>query len=82
MAVLDPIKLVIDNYPEGQIEYLEVANNLENPELGTRVSSILAARSISSVRTSWKNLQKSTVRLYPGQRSTSDECIFRNLYRI
>ena len=27
MAVLDPIKLVIDNYPEGQVEYLEVANN-------------------------------------------------------
>ena len=36
MAVLDPIKLVIDNYPEGQTEYLDVANNLENPELGTR----------------------------------------------
>ena len=36
MAVLDPIKLVIDNYPEGQIEYLDVANNLENEELGTR----------------------------------------------
>ena len=34
MAVLDPIKLVIDNYPEGQIEYLDVENNLENPELG------------------------------------------------
>ena len=29
MAVLDPIKLVIDNYPEDQIEYLDVANNLE-----------------------------------------------------
>ena len=36
MAVLDPIKLVIDNYPEGQIEYLDVANNLENEELGSR----------------------------------------------
>lgn len=36
MAVLDPIKLVIDNYPEGQTEELEVANNLENPELGSR----------------------------------------------
>ena len=36
MAVLDPIKLVIDNYPEGQIEMLEVQNNLENPELGSR----------------------------------------------
>lgn len=36
MAVLDPLKLVIDNYPEDQIEYLEVANNMENPELGSR----------------------------------------------
>ena len=36
MAVLDPIKLVIDNYPEDQVEYLEVENNQENPEMGTR----------------------------------------------
>ena len=36
MAVLDPIKLVIDNYPEGQIEYLDAPNNLENEELGNR----------------------------------------------
>lgn len=36
MAVLDPIKLVIDNYPEGEYEMLDVANNLENPELGSR----------------------------------------------
>lgn len=36
MAVLDPIKLVIDNYPEGQVEYLDVVNNLENEALGTR----------------------------------------------
>lgn len=36
MAVLDPVKLVIDNYPEGQIEELDVPNNLENPELGSR----------------------------------------------
>ena len=36
MAVLDPIKLVIDNYPEGEYEMLDVANNLENPEMGSR----------------------------------------------
>ena len=36
MAVLDPIRLVIDNYPEDQVEYLDVANNLENEELGSR----------------------------------------------
>ena len=36
MAVLEPVKLIVDNYPEGQTEELEVDNNLENPELGTR----------------------------------------------
>ena len=36
MAALDPIKLVIDNYPEGQTEMLTVANNLENESLGSR----------------------------------------------
>ena len=36
MAILDPVKVVIDNYPEGEIEYLEVVNNLENEELGVR----------------------------------------------
>lgn len=36
MAVMDPIKLIIDNYPEGEVEYLDVANNLENEALGFR----------------------------------------------
>ena len=36
MAVLDPIKLVITNYPENEIEYLDVSNNQENPEMGSR----------------------------------------------
>ena len=36
MAALNPVKLVVDNYPEDQIEYLDVVNNLENPELGSR----------------------------------------------
>lgn len=36
MAAVDPVKVVIDNYPQGQVEYLEVENNQENPQLGTR----------------------------------------------
>ena len=36
MAVLNPLKVVIDNYPEGQIEYVDASNNMENPELGNR----------------------------------------------
>ena len=36
MAVLDPVRLIIDNYPEDQTEMLTVANNLENEAMGTR----------------------------------------------
>lgn len=36
MTVLNPVKVIIDNYPVGQVEYMEVPNNQENPELGTR----------------------------------------------
>jgi len=36
MAVLDPIKLIITNYPEGQVEYLEAPNNQENDDMGIR----------------------------------------------
>ncbi len=36
MAILDPVKLIIDNYPEGEVEWLEAPKNLENEELGTR----------------------------------------------
>ncbi len=37
MAVLDPLKLVITNYPEGQVEMMELENNPETPELGSRM---------------------------------------------
>ncbi len=36
MTVLRPIKLIIDNYPEGQVEYLTAENNPESPEMGSR----------------------------------------------
>lgn len=36
MAVLDPVKVVIDNYPKDTVEYFDVVNNMENEELGTR----------------------------------------------
>ena len=36
MAVLHPLKLIIDNYPEGKVEMLSMPNNIENPELGSR----------------------------------------------
>ena len=37
MAVLDPLRVVIENYPEGQVEYLEAQNNPEDPRAGTRM---------------------------------------------
>lgn len=36
MGVLDPLKVVIENYPEDQVEYMEAINNPEDPEAGTR----------------------------------------------
>lgn len=36
MAVLDPLKLTITNWPEGHVEWVDVINNPENPEAGTR----------------------------------------------
>lgn len=36
MAIVNPLKVVIDNYPEDKIEYVTADNNMENPELGTR----------------------------------------------
>ncbi len=40
MAILNPMKLVIDNYPEEQIEYLEAPNNMENEELGSQKDTV------------------------------------------
>ncbi len=37
MAILDPVKLIIDNYPEGEVEWLEAPKNLENEGLGSRL---------------------------------------------
>ena len=36
MAVVDPIKLIIDNYPEDQVEWMDAVNNPENEEMGSR----------------------------------------------
>ncbi len=36
MAVLDPVKVIIDNYPDGETELLTAPNNMENPEMGSR----------------------------------------------
>lgn len=65
MAVLDPVKLVITNYPEGEIEYLDVPNNQENPEMGTR--KVPFARELYIEREDFKiEPPKKYFRLFPG----------------
>ena len=65
MAVLDPIKLVITNYPEGQVEYLDAMNNPENEEMGTR--QIPFSRELYIEREDFKiDPPKKYFRLYPG----------------
>ena len=65
MAVLDPVKLVIDNYPEGQVEELDVPNNLENPELGSRKVPF-SVKFISKEKTLWKSRLRKYFRMFPG----------------
>lgn len=65
MAVLDPLKVVITNYPEGQVEQLPAENNPENPEMGTRM--IPFSREIYIERDDFmENPPPKYHRLYPG----------------
>ncbi len=65
MAVLDPIRLVIDNYPEDQVEYLEADNNLENEALGKR--QVPFGRELYIEREDFMEIPpKKYKRLYPG----------------
>ncbi len=65
MAVLDPIKLVIDNYPEGQTEELTLINNVENEELGTH--TIPFGRELYIDREDFmEEPPKKYFRMYPG----------------
>ncbi|MCR5692119.1 MAG: glutamine--tRNA ligase/YqeY domain fusion protein [Eubacterium sp.] len=65
MAILDPVKLVIDNYDENEIEYLDVPNNQENPELGTR--KVPFARELYIEREDFKiDPPRKYFRLFPG----------------
>ena len=65
MAVLDPVKLVIDNYPEGQTEMLSIPNNLENPEMGER--EVPFPRELYIEREDFmENPPKKYFRLFPG----------------
>lgn len=76
MAVLDPVKVVIDNYPEGQIEYLEVPNNMENAELGAR--KVPFSRELYIEREDFmEDPPRKYFRLFPG-----NEVRFMNAYFV
>ena len=65
MAALDPVKLVIDNYPEGKTEMLTVANNMENEAMGTR--EVPFGRELYIDREDFmEEPPKKYFRLYPG----------------
>ena len=65
MAVLDPVKLIINNYPEGQTEMLSIPNNLENPEMGER--EVPFSRELYIEREDFmENPPKKYFRLFPG----------------
>ncbi|WP_051538218.1 glutamine--tRNA ligase/YqeY domain fusion protein [Butyrivibrio proteoclasticus] len=65
MAILDPVKLVIDNYPEGETEYLDIENNKEVPEMGSR--KIPFGRELYIEREDFmENPPKKYFRLFPG----------------
>ncbi len=66
MAVLDPVKLVIENYPEGQVEELDATNNPEDPAAGTR--KVPFAKTLLIERADFMEIpEKKYFRLTPGQ---------------
>jgi len=76
MAVLHPLKLVIDNYPEGQEEFVEVANNPEDPSAGTR--QVPFSREISIEQDDFREVPPPKYyRLSPGK-----EVRLRNAYFV
>lgn len=76
MAVLDPIKLVITNYPEDKIEYMESENNPDNPEMGTRM--VPFCRELYIERDDFmEDPPKKYYRLFPG-----NEVRLRNAYFV
>jgi glutaminyl-tRNA synthetase len=76
MSILKPLKVVITNYPEGQVEWMEAENNPENPEMGNR--EIPFSREIYIEQEDFmENPPKKYFRLFPG-----NEVRLKNAYFI
>jgi len=72
MGVLRPLRVVIDNYPEGQVEEFEFANHPQNPDMGTRMVPLLTGSSTSNVTTFMKTRRASTNVSLRGARCDSE----------
>ena len=76
MAVLEPIKLIITNYPEDEVEYVESENNPDNPDMGSRM--IPFTRELYIEREDFMEIPpKKYFRLFPG-----NEVRLRNAYFV
>ncbi|MEN6299958.1 MAG: glutamine--tRNA ligase/YqeY domain fusion protein [Anaerolineaceae bacterium] len=65
MAVLRPLKLILDNYPDDQVEYMDCINNPENPSMGTR--KVPFSKVLYIERDDFRQIPpKGYFRLYPG----------------
>ncbi len=67
MAVLDPVKLVIENYPEGQEETMEVPNHPQKPDMGQAPRPLLP-RTLDRARRLQETPSKGYFRLFPGNK--------------
>jgi hypothetical protein len=74
--VLKPLKVVLENYPEGQVEQMDVVNNPEDPSAGTRQVPVLT-RAVHRARRLPLDPPKKFFRLAPGR-----EVRLRNAYLI
>ena len=80
MAVLRPLKVVIDNYPEAQVEEMDAVNNPEDAATGTR--KVPFSRVLYIEQDDFReNPPKQYYRLSPGQRSASALRLFHHLHR-
>jgi glutaminyl-tRNA synthetase len=71
MAVIDPVKVIVDNYPEGKTEYVEAVNNPEDESMGKREMPF-SANSTLKGQTSWKSPRKVFSGLLPERKSVSN----------
>ena len=80
-AVINPVKLIITNYPEGQVEELEAINNPEDPEAGSH--TIEFSRELWMEREDFmEDAPKKYFRMTPGQEVRLKKRLYRKMYGL